>query len=93
MTSDLTGWPRGEGGEVLINMFCVRGFETNPLRVIFSELVSEGTKIDIYLIFLITHQKFVRSQKIGERIGTQNIEVRLSRIVKQPNVEKFQVCS
>ena len=33
------------------------------------------------------------SQKFGETIGTQNIEVSLSRLVKQTNVEKFQVCS
>ena len=57
------------------------------------ELNSVGTKTDVYLIFLITHQKTCQVTKIGERIGTQNIEVRLSRIVKQPNVDKFQVCS
>ena len=57
------------------------------------ELKSVPTKTDVYLILLITHQKTCEVTKIGERISTQNIEVRLSRIVKQPIVEKFQVCS
>ena len=58
------------------------------------ELNSVGTKTDVYLILLITRQKtFQVTKKNGETIGTQNIEVRLSRIVKQPNIEKFQVCS
>ena len=57
------------------------------------ELSSVGTKTDVYLILLVLTKKLVRSQKIGERIGTQHFEVRLSWIVKQPNVEKFQVCS
>ena len=35
--SGITGWQRGEGGEVVINMFCVRGFETHSLRGIFYE--------------------------------------------------------
>ena len=63
LTSGLTGWQRGEGGEVIINMFSVRGFETNPLRVIFSELISVGTKTDVYLTLLITHQKIFQVTK------------------------------
>ena len=57
LTSGFTGWQRGEGGEVFINMFCVPGFETHPLRVFFSELNSVGTKNEVYLTLLITHQK------------------------------------
>ena len=68
LTSGLTGWQRGEGGEVFINMFCVRGFETHPLRVIFSELSSVGTKTDVYLTLLITHQKTCEVTKNWRKI-------------------------
>ena len=38
----------------------------------------------------MTHQKFVRSQKIGKKISSQTIGIHLSRLFKQVNVEKFQ---
>ena len=88
MHSGRTGWPRGECGEVLINMFCVRGFKIHPCRLVFqnTEHCSVSTKTDIYLIFLMTHQKFVRSQKIGKKISSQTIGIHLSRLFKQVNV-------
>ena len=57
LTSDLTGWPRGEGGEVLINLFCVHGFEIHPCRLVFKNTWIEfgKHKTNIYLIFIITH--------------------------------------
>ena len=60
LTSDHSGWPRGEGGELLINMLCVREFEAHPWPVLFlwtPELSSVGTKTDVYLLLLVTHQK------------------------------------
>ena len=76
-------------------MFCVRGSESRSCRLVLKtlELNSVSTKTDIYLILLITHQKFVRSQKIEAKIGSQTTAVRLSRQVKQPNVGNFKVCS
>ena len=96
LTSDLIGWQRGEGGEVLINLFCVHGFEIHPCRLVFKNSLTEfgKHKTNIYLIFIkkLT-KKFVRSQKFGERIGSQTLEVCLGRLVKQPNIEKLYVCS
>ena len=59
LTSGRTSWPRGEGGDMLINIFCVRGFKMHPCRLVFknTELSSVSTKTDFYPIFLITHQK------------------------------------
>ena len=94
LTSDHTGWPRGECGELFINMLCVREFEAHPWRVLFlwtPELSSVGTKTDVYLILLVTHQKTCQVTKNWRKNWHANIEVRLSRIVKQPNIEKFQV--
>ena len=60
LTSGRTSWPRGEGGEVLINMFCVRGFEMHPCRLVFKNTWTEfgrSKKNDVYLTLLINHQK------------------------------------
>ena len=66
LTSDLTSWPRGEGGGVLINLFCVHGFEIHHCRLVFKNTWTEfgKHKINIYLIFIINHQKISQITKI-----------------------------
>ena len=66
LTFDLTGWPRGEGGEVLISLFCVHGFEIHPCRLVFKNTWIEfgKHKTNIYLVFIITHQKICQITKI-----------------------------
>ena len=60
------GWQRGEGGEVLISLFCVHGFEIHPCRLVFKNTWIEfgKHKTNIYLVFIITHQKICQITKI-----------------------------
>ena len=76
LTSDLIGWQQGEGGEVLINLFCVHGFEIHPCRLVFknTELSSVSTKTDFYPIFLITHQKNSDHEKLVKKLARKLLE-------------------
>ena len=59
------GWQRGEGGELLINLFCVHGFEIHPCRLVFKNSWTAFGKHKniIYLIFIKTYQKKLSDHK------------------------------
>ena len=92
LTSDLIGWQRGEGGEVLINFFCMHGFEIHPCRLVFKNSWTEfGKHKNWYLPnFLNNSPKNLSDHKKWVKKGSQTIGIHLSRLLKQLNVEKFQ---
>ena len=74
-------------------MFCVRGSEAHPCQLNFfktPEMNSVSTKTDNFLILLIIHPKICQITKNWKRIGSKIFEFRLSGLLEQPNVEKFQ---
>ena len=57
------------------------------------ELNSVGTKKGVHKFVKKITKKFVRSQNFEVRIGSQTLEVRLSRLVNQTSDENFKDCS
>ena len=92
LTSGRTSWPRGEGGEVLINMFCVRGFEVHPCRLVFKNTWTEigrskkNRMANVIRFSIETIQGMVIwkfSGKFFDRFSTKNYRFSLEAIQNQ----------